>query len=357
MMMTSSRPIATSWLIPIALALALACGREEPSDKGVASSRPPPGVPAKPGAEHTPFEASVVPKEPGSPEETATIMVTNLDTPESVLHDAEADVYYVANIAGEPKDKDDNGFISKVSPEGKMLAHKWIEGAKDGVDLDAPKGMGIFGDILYVADIDRVRKFDRRTGKPSGEIPIRGAMFLADIAVDEHGVVYVSDMGLMPTTPPTGATKDEARMGPVGAGAIHRIENDAPALLAQGEALAGPNGLAVSSAGLWVVTHRGKALMRIAEDGTPAETTELPAGQLDGLVITDDGQFVVSSWEAGAIFAGKPGGTFTAIFEGIEAPADLGYDAKRQRLLVPRFHADVIELRPLKAALDKHAAR
>jgi sugar lactone lactonase YvrE len=321
------------------LALAPACGSERTTDVQRDAEGPPPAVPPRAGAEYTPLSAEVVQPQPEDPEPTATIMVTGFDTPESVLHDTDADVYYVANIGGPPTQKDDNGFISKISPEGKTIALKWIDGRRDVVQLDAPKGMAIVGDTLWVADIDRVRKFDRKTGAPTGDIAIESATFLADVAAGPDGVVYVSDTGEAPS------------------GAIHRIENDQPRLLAQGEALGGPNGLAVNAAGLWVVGFRNAQLMRIGGDGKPADVTALPAGQLDGLVITPDGQFLVSSWEAAAIYAGKPGGTFTTLFQGLEAPADIGFDVRRGRLLVPRFHADVVELRPVKAALDKHAAR
>lgn len=321
------------------LAFASGCGSERTADVQRDGQRPPPAVPPRAGAEYTPLTAEVVPPQPDDPEPTATIMVTGFDTPESVLHDPAADVYYVANIGGPPTQKDDNGFISKISPEGKTIALKWIDGRKDIVKLDAPKGMAIVGDTLWVADIDRVRRFDRKTGAQIGDIAIEGATFLADVAAGPDGVVYVTDIG------------EE------GTGAIHRIENEQPRLLAQGEALGGPNGVAVNAAGVWVVGFRNAQLVRIGEDGKPADATALPAGQLDGLVITPDGQFLVSSWEAAAIYAGKPGETFTTLFQGLEAPADIGFDARRSRLLVPRFHADVVELRPVKAALDKHAAR
>lgn len=51
-------------------------------------------------------------------ESMATIEVTGFMTPESVLHDSVADVYLVSNINGTPTDKDDNGFISRVTPAG-----------------------------------------------------------------------------------------------------------------------------------------------------------------------------------------------------------------------------------------------
>ena len=68
------------------------------------------------------------------------IPVGDMSTPESALHDPEADVYLVSNINGGPCDRDDNGFISRVSPDGQVLDLKWIDGADPGVTLHAPKG-------------------------------------------------------------------------------------------------------------------------------------------------------------------------------------------------------------------------
>jgi hypothetical protein len=46
-------------------------------------------------------------------------------TPESVEYYAAEDVYLVTNINGSPFAVDDNGFISKISPDGKVLDLKW----------------------------------------------------------------------------------------------------------------------------------------------------------------------------------------------------------------------------------------
>ncbi len=99
-------------------------------------------------------------------------------TPESVLWDPDQDVYFVSNINGQPLAADDNGFISRINPETLQIDAKWIDAAKPDIILNAPKGMAILGDDLYVADLSVVRKFDRKTGKPKGEIPIPGSTFL-----------------------------------------------------------------------------------------------------------------------------------------------------------------------------------
>ena len=51
---------------------------------------------------------------------------TELQTPESVIHDEKRNVLYVANINGSPMEKVENGFISKLSLEGEILDLKWF---------------------------------------------------------------------------------------------------------------------------------------------------------------------------------------------------------------------------------------
>jgi len=107
-----------------------------------------------------------------------------LQTPESVLWDPQQDVYFISNINGPALAVDNNGYISRVNPDTMQVDVKWIEGGKPGVTLDAPKGMAIVGDTLYVADITSVRKFDRKSGAPKGDIKIPGSTFLNDLAGD-----------------------------------------------------------------------------------------------------------------------------------------------------------------------------
>ena len=95
---------------------------------------------------------------------------------------------YVSNVNGPPLDKDGNGFISKLSPEGEIEELEWITG------LNAPKGMIMDGDKLYVTDIDRLVEIDPETGKIVGTYPAEGAIFLNDPAVGPDSTVYVSDI-------------------------------------------------------------------------------------------------------------------------------------------------------------------
>lgn len=261
-------------------------------------------------------------------------------TPESVLYDADADVYLVSNINGTPLTKDGNGFISVLSPDGKVENLKFIEGGKNGVKLDAPKGMGISKGVLYVADIDTVRMFDRKTGKPKGEVAIKGASFLNDIAVGPKGDVYVSDSGMK---------QGEKDFEPTGTDAVYKINGKAAKALAKDKELGRPNGLLANKDGIWVSNFANNEVWQLDEKGSKKGTvTSIPQGGLDGLVEIDGGDVLVSSWQAQTVYRGKIGGTFAPVLEGLSAPADIGYDSKRKRVLVPRFMDNAVEAYELK---------
>ena len=51
-----------------------------------------------------------------------------LAQPESAYFEPTTQTIYVSNVVGSPGEKDGKGYISKVSPDGKMLTEKWVEG-------------------------------------------------------------------------------------------------------------------------------------------------------------------------------------------------------------------------------------
>ncbi|TNF40872.1 MAG: gluconolaconase, partial [Bacteroidetes bacterium] len=93
---------------------------------------------------------------------------TLLRTPESVLIDRERNILYVSNVNLNPWEKDGNGFISKLDMDGKITELKWIEG------LHGPKGMGISGSSLFIADIDALVEANIETGEIVNKIALEG---------------------------------------------------------------------------------------------------------------------------------------------------------------------------------------
>jgi sugar lactone lactonase YvrE len=269
---------------------------------------------------------------------TALPITEGFETPESVLYDADSDIYLVSNINGKPVEADDNGYIAKVSPDGKITEGKWIDGTKDTVKLDAPKGMAISGGILYVADITVVRKFDAKTGEPKGEVKIAGSTFLNDVAPAADGGVFVTDTGV------------DASFKPNGSDAIYKIgKDDKVKPLIKDKGLANANGIVAAPDGsVWVVTFGSGEIYQVDAKGKKQAAQKLPKGQLDGVVMLDGGDFLVSSWEGSAVYRGKPGGEWKPVVENVKSPADIGYDSKRKRLMIPIFQGNSVILQPLE---------
>lgn len=272
---------------------------------------------------------------PAAASDPITVTGVGLSTPESVLHVPELDVYLVSNINGGPADKDDNGFVTRLGMQGEVLSLKWIDGASDNVTLNAPKGMAVVDGTLYVADIDVVRMFDLRTGEPRGEVSPGGARFLNDVAASRQGRVYVSDTGSL-----------EEVSGEAG-DAVYVLEGGQARALIRGRELGGPNGLQADEQGVWVVSTRSGELYRVSAEGKREFNVKLPQGGLDGVVDAGDGQLLVSSWAAGAILQGRPDGAFKQVLNGVQGPADIGYDAGRRRLLIPLFMENAVRIQPL----------
>ncbi len=264
------------------------------------------------------------------------LVVGELSTPESAIHDEKADVYLVSNINGSPLDKDDNGFISRVTPTGEIAELKWIDGSKEEVTLHAPKGTAFLGDALVVADIDHIRFFDRTTGAPLQQIEIPGATFLNDVVASRDGAsVFVTD---------TGMQMKDGEFAPSGTDAIYQVMADGRVEeVVKNPKLGGPNGITQAADGkLVVVNFRDGAIWTIDDMSVkPPATTRVVAsdaspGQLDGIVALEGGDFLVSSWGTAKVHRLHDGKLSIAL-ENVNAPADIGFDAQRGVLLVPLF--------------------
>lgn len=258
----------------------------------------------------------------------AVVVTRGLSRPESILYDAEADTYLISNINGDPAGQDDNGFIARVRPDGSVEDLTWIDGAAADIDLDAPKGMAIVGDVLYVTDITVVRKFDRVTGASLGAVEVDGAMFLNDLSADGDGDVYVSDNA---------------------AQAIHILApDDTVTLLFQSTDLQGPNGLVADDSGVYVATFNAAKLLYVPREmPLVMDLADLPGGGLDGLVRAPSGGWYVSSWDADAVFHVSDDFQSTVALADISSAADIGLDSTRNRLLVPVLLEDRAEFHAL----------
>lgn len=270
--------------------------------------------------------------DPSSVQEAETgeenVLAEGFSTPESVVYDPEQDVYFVSNINGLPGATDDNGYISRVDAETKEIDAKWIDGTKTDVTLHGPKGLTIIGAELWAADVTLVRRFDRVTGAEVGEIAIPDAIFLNDLGASDDGYVYLSDSGLEAAGEGLNADAKDS---------VYRLSTTGEVLkVASGNHLKRPDGVWPEEGRLWVTSFSTNEVYELV-NGQKQTRLLLPEGSLDGLIRLSNGSFLVSSWDANGVYLVAPDGATRLIVGEIESPADIGYDSKRQLLLVPHL--------------------
>src|SRR5438105_6511260 len=256
--------------------------------------------------------------------------VNGFQTPGSVKWDSAQDTYSVSPITGAPNAKDGNGFISRVGPAGMVTDRVFIKG------LNAPKGLALVHDTLWVADIDVVRAYNARTAAPIATVQVPGAVFLNDIAAAPDGSLYVTDTAIR-----FGVKGPEH----VGTDQIFRIATDRKVSVAlKTDTLARPNGITWDAANqrFVVVPFGGKTLVAWKPGSNATAAVGTGSGQFDGVEIVH-GDIYVSSWADSSVYRFS-NGQGTRVITGVASPADIGYDAKRNRILIPIFTGDRIEI-------------
>ena len=236
-------------------------------------------------------------------------------TTESCLYDPKRDVIYVSNVNNAPRTKDDNGFISTISKDGKLINLNWATG------MSAPKGMGLFGDKLYATDIDAIVEIDTNTGKILNRYPLEGALMLNDITVDNKGVVYFTAMDT---------------------NKIYTLQDGTISLWKEG--LNKPNGLLVENDKL-MVASLGEGTLK-SYDLKTKESVQLAdgLGKGDGVVKLTTGNYVVSDWR-GEIFhinKGKATSVYNTIEQNLQT-ADIGIIPNEDVILIPTFFGNGVK--------------
>jgi DNA-binding beta-propeller fold protein YncE len=263
-------------------------------------------------------------------EKTQVALVDGFSGPESVRYDEEADVYFVGNFNGDPGELDNNGFISRLTPEGEIENLRFIAGGQNGVTLHSVRGMTITGDTLWVCDADAVRAFDRNSGAPLAEVSFAALDpgFLNDITPGPGGELYVTD------TPRNRIYV----IDPLGT----------PSVALENEALGNPNGITWdrTSGHLVVIPFGGsQQLNRWGGEAPELEpiATDLVGGQYDGVEVLGYGRLLVSSQADSAIHV-LVDGSIDASVKTVGAPADIGYDIRRDRVAVPFVALNQVEI-------------
>jgi hypothetical protein len=194
--------------------------------------------------------------------------------------------YLVSSVGIDDGDaKNGDGFISKVSPDGEIIAQYWA------AKMNGPKGMAVLDGVLYVADIDTVMMVDADKGGLGEKIRVEGAAFLNDVTT-WGDAVYVSDSGT---------------------GCIYRIADGAATVWLEDARFGGINGLLGDGDRLLVTTMETGSLLSVSKAG---EITEIATGMsnADGLGLVPGGGYLVSSWP-GQIHYVAEDGTVTTLLD------------------------------------------
>lgn len=237
-------------------------------------------------------------------------VLEGLRTPESVLYheDSKGNFLLVSEIDGDPAVADGNGGIAKISIEGKMIDQDWVRG------LNAPKGLAVHDNQLYVADISEIVVIDIKSGKIKQKIAVAGATFLNDVVVDYRGVIYVSD---------TRSSK------------VYRITDKKVDIFL--DDIEGANGLEIIGSNL--VIGAGPSLWLANKQQSLFKMAEGFESNVDGIKMVSLGEFVVSCWE-GLLYYVNADGSIEKILDARREKinmADLGFNNETRTLYVANF--------------------
>ncbi len=249
-------------------------------------------------------------------------LTEGVQSPESAYFDKDSGLLFLSQIGdGGATGKDQDGYLSKLTPDGKVVSLKWITG------LNAPKGIRTHKGRLWVSDIDQLVEVDIAEGKIVSQTPMPGATFLNDVAIATDGTVYVTD---------TMECK------------IYRLRDGEVEVFAEGEELEYPNGLLVQGNKLVVASWGkpnddfstevpGRLFTLDLKTKEKSLITPEPFGNLDGLEAVREGRYFVSDWFAGKVYFVGRDGRSRLLLELPKGAADIGVIPSERLLIVPQM--------------------
>lgn len=241
---------------------------------------------------------------------------TILKVPESVLYNVADKFIYVSNINGKPDSSDGNGFITRMTLDGKIEQLEWVKG------LDAPKGMGVYEGKMYVTDIHKLVIIDMATATIEKSIIIDSSEFLNDVTIDAKGNVYFTD---------SGAKK------------IHLYKDGQVSLWSSDPLLLKPNGLFALENSLRIIDMES-GLFYDADYSTKKLTgvaKDIPGG--DGVMQISKNEYIISCWQGEVYYVNDS--TTQKILDTKEAKlnaADSWYVDAENLLIVPTFFGNSV---------------
>ncbi|QPJ61106.1 MAG: hypothetical protein G3M70_04060 [Candidatus Nitronauta litoralis] len=254
--------------------------------------------------------------------------MTGFKSPDSVLVDPETSRLYVSNVNGSPALSDGNGFISLLDPSGKPVNMHFIRSGRGGVNLNAPKGMALIGQDLYVTDLQQVHRFDKNKATLKGTIDLKllGAKNLTGLAVGPDGVLFVSD--------PATSTIFK----------IDTVHQHRAAVHVRDQALGQPTSLLYDAAhhrllaGCW----GSGQLLFIGEDGKIFSLMQKRFKRIKSLHFDREGHLLFAALVTGKIYRLRNYEKLEVVRENLVTPANFALDKDGRRLVVPSYRGNIV---------------
>jgi len=204
--------------------------------------------------------------------------------------------------------------------------------------LNDPKGIELWNNEVYVADIDQLIKVDMQGNvtlvTASNEFPGK-AVFLNDIEIDGKGNIYVSDSG-----------SDQGENA-----GVYKItqNNEVTEILNSKSGIKRPNGLLMDGIDSLLIADFGTGdLYRAAISSGNVTALNQGFGGADGLVRDTKGFLYVSDWHNGKVWQLiTPEATPQLIADNLKAAADITLSDDGKFLLVPDMKAGELVFLPI----------
>ncbi|WP_417542686.1 PQQ-dependent sugar dehydrogenase [Methylophaga thalassica] len=236
-------------------------------------------------------------------------------------------------------------FVTEIGEFGKAGDGKVTVIDKSGqkttlaTGLNDPKGIDLWNNELYIADVDHVVKVDMK-----GDITVIAKakdfpgkpVFLNDMEIDGNGTLYVSDSG----------TDDGENAGIyqiTQAGKVSEILDDKSAIKR-------PNGLLMDGNDTLLVADFGTGdLYRANISSGKTEALNKGFGGADGLVRDSKGYLYVSDWQNGKVWQlVEPKATPQLLSDDFVSAADISLSADGQYLMVPDMKGSKLVYLPIQ---------
>lgn len=259
----------------------------------------------------------------------STTTIDNLQMPESAIAHPDGRVF-VTEIGEFGKNGD--GKVTVINTDGSTQT--LAEGLND------PKGIDMFDNTLYVADVNQLVKVslqgDSEVLVDANDFP-GTAVFLNDVEIDGEGVIYVSDSG----------DDDGQNAG------IYQVSADGKTvkeILTANAGIKRPNGLLMDGYNKMLVADFGTGdLFQLDIASGNAIKVNSGFGGADGLVRDTDGFLYISDWANGKVWQlNGAKATPQLISDDYETAADIALSADGKHILMPDMKAGKLHFLSIK---------